>query len=367
MKIAVFHNLPPGGAKRTIYRQIKSLSKKHELHLFKLTSTDETCFNLKPFCQKVFQFNFKLSNHLLNPTDRLVKDFHNFFTLAKVHQQIARMIDKNNYQVCLIHPDQLTQAPFILKYLNTPSLYYCHEWLRIAYEKELSFQEPVFFVKSLYERLTRVIRKTIDRQNAQAADLILTNSLFTQKHVLKAYGKKAVVCYPGVDTQVFKPLPLKQEKKLVFVGASAKIIGFELAQKALSLIPRDIRPKLEVVSGFKLNDQQMVKVYNQSLAALCLSYHEPFGSVALESMACAVPVIAVNEGGYKETVINNQTGFLIPRHPQILADKITYLINHPQTARQMGQLGRQHVSRHFTWKSHLAILEQSLKKIAYAA
>lgn len=328
MKLAIFYHLPVGGALRVVKNQIKYLKQRH---------------SVKAYCPS-----------LLLTGNRLKRDWQNFVSLSRLHQKLAQTIDRERFDLCLVHPDWLTQAPFLLKFLNTPSIYYCHELLRIAYEPELGIPEDLTGYKRVYEALTRKLRQHLDRQNAQAASLILVNSKFTQKKVMKAYHQPASVCYPGVDTQVFKPVKIKPDQ-LLFIGQKAAINGWDLAAK--------LPVKVKVIDKQHLTDKELALEYSKSYCTLCLSHHEPFGLVSLESQACQTPVIAINEGGYKETVINNQTGFLIPRHPQILADKITYLISHPQTARQMGQLGRQHVSQHFTWKSHLDILETSLTKL----
>lgn len=49
-----------------------------------------------------------------------------------------------------------------------------------------------------------------------------------------------------------------------------------------------------------------------AIATICVSKNEDFGMVAIESMSCGVPVIAVDEGGYRETMVAGETGYLIP-------------------------------------------------------
>ncbi|HJZ05823.1 MAG TPA: glycosyltransferase family 1 protein, partial [Patescibacteria group bacterium] len=61
MKIALFHNLPPGGAKRTVYEQAKYLSQNHELHLFQLSQTNEEFLSLYPFVKSIKTYPFSLS------------------------------------------------------------------------------------------------------------------------------------------------------------------------------------------------------------------------------------------------------------------------------------------------------------------
>ncbi len=369
MKIAVFHNLPPGGAKRGIYKQAKYLAKKHELHLFELASSDEKFLDLKPLVAKSFLFDFKIKSSLPSFLARLERDFQNFVQLALVHKKISEQIDAGNYDAVLVHSDKFTESPFILRFLKTPSAYYSHELLRIVYEKQLMFKEKVVWPKKFYELATRRLRKIIDKRNASSANVILTNSQFIQKKIKKAYNRKAIICYPGVDTQVFQPGSKRKEKKVLFIGNRIEIEGYDLAKQALDLMSTELRPKLEVLD-FSLgqprikDDKGMVHEYSTSLATLCLDYSEPFGLKAIESMACETPVLAVNEGGYKETVLDKKTGYLLKRNPQELAQKIVYLIRHPLLAKRMGKAGRKHVVKNFSWSSQAKCIEKALRKIS---
>ncbi|MBU0998064.1 glycosyltransferase family 1 protein, partial [Patescibacteria group bacterium] len=58
MKIAVFHNLPAGGAKRALYEELKFLSKNNYIDLFQYSSTSEKIFNLKPFVRKIYRLKY---------------------------------------------------------------------------------------------------------------------------------------------------------------------------------------------------------------------------------------------------------------------------------------------------------------------
>ena len=49
MKIALFHNLPAGGAKRSTYEWVKRLSINHDIDLFIYDERNEDFLNLKPF------------------------------------------------------------------------------------------------------------------------------------------------------------------------------------------------------------------------------------------------------------------------------------------------------------------------------
>jgi L-malate glycosyltransferase len=81
--------------------------------------------------------------------------------------------------------------------------------------------------------------------------------------------------------------------------------------------------------------------YNQIMNIFCLpSAHEGFGLVAAEAMLHNLPVIATKVGGLQDIVIDNETGFLIPPFsPEVIAEKIQYLIDHPERRKSMGEKG----------------------------
>ncbi len=328
MKLAIFYNLPVGGALRVVKNQIKYLRKHHSV--------------------KVYCPSLPLSGN------RLKRDWQNFVSLSRLHRKLAQTIDRQGFDLCLAHPDWLTQAPFLLRFLNIPSIYYCEELLRLAYEPELGIPEDLTGYKRVYESLTRKLRQHLDRSNAQSAGLILTSSNFIQKQIKTHYHCQSLVCPPGVDTTVFKPAKIKPDQ-LLFIGQKAAINGWDLAKK--------LPFKVKVIDKHHLTDKELALEYSKSYCALCLSRNEPFGLVSLESQACQAPVIAINQGGYRETVLDQKTGFLIPSDYSALLTKVKLLIGKPQLRVKMGIMGRRHVSRHFTWKSHLDILETSLTKL----
>lgn len=295
MKIAFFHNLPVGGALRVFDEQVKYFSKKYEV--------------------EIFNVNLDLKGA------RLFRDFDNFFTLNKLHKKLAKAIDAKNFDLVVVHHCKLTQAPFILRHLKTPSLYYVEENLRIVYEDIFKYDDKSNLIKYFYENLSRNIRKLIDYKNATSATVIVANSKFTSYNVFRAYNRKSRYIHPAVDLNVFKPYKSNKHNQLVFVGAKDNINGYPLAQK----ISKKSKLKLLVVNGNKLTDIELAKEYSKSIATLALSYNEPFGLVPIESFACNTPVLAVNEGGYKETVKDSVNGFLLNRDASSFVDKLNLI------------------------------------------
>jgi len=59
-------------------------------------------------------------------------------------------------------------------------------------------------------------------------------------------------------------------------------------------------------------------------------------------MASGLPIITTDQGCIKESVIDGENGFIIPkRDPDSIAEKIIYLIQRPEVREKMGQKSRQ--------------------------
>ena len=88
----------------------------------------------------------------------------------------------------------------------------------------------------------------------------------------------------------------------------------------------------------------------------CVS--ESFGMVAAEAAAYGLPVVASRIGGLVEIIEDGVTGWLVEANsPGQLADKLEWLINNPDRAREMGKAGRERVFKLFTVETMVADFE----------
>lgn len=361
MKIAVYYNLNFGGAKRVVFEQIKELSKKHEVHIYKIDEDDDV-FDAVNFAKEVYRYPSPVSNSG-SSLKRLIYDFATYKLLPNLHRRIAQEIDSKKYDIVLVHPDKLTQAPFLLRFLKTKSVYYCQEPLRIAYEYSLRLKENVSFPKKLYEEINRMIRKNIDRVNVRAATYTIASCYYVRERMIEAYDVYPDINYPGIDVKQFRPMKRKKTNQVLFIGGKDVVTdGYDLAKAAVKRIPLIIRPKIHIVTWRKqnnqrLSDEELVQLYNESLLVLCVSRLETFGLVPLEAMACGVPVIATRVSGHRETVVDKKTGYLVEFSSEDIASLIIQLIKNDVLARKIGQNAVKYVKKYWNWEKSVSSLE----------
>jgi glycosyltransferase involved in cell wall biosynthesis len=397
MRIAVFHDLPSGGAKRSIFETLSRLATRHTFDIYTLSTANHDFCDLRPYAANYYVFEHKPGRLFQSPFGRLnqFQRMRDLNRLDHLGQQIARKIDTEGYDMAFVHPSMWLQAPYVLKYLETPSVYYAHEAMRWAYEPEVPrpYYDSTWRKKvDRFDPLVQLYHRKVveaDRLNFQRATHLLTNSKFTAENVRQIYGREADVCYLGVDTQLFFPFAQRDKQRYVLsVGEIRPEKGYDFLIKALGHLPTSHRPPLYLIGNASrpqevafltaLAQEQRVEMhletmvdfdtlirrYNEAALVLYAPIREPLGLIALEAMACGTPVVGVNEGGVRETVIDRFTGRLADRDPPAFATVIMELLQDPDLCKQYGYQGREYVLKNWCWDRAVAQIEQALIPVA---
>lgn len=119
-----------------------------------------------------------------------------------------------------------------------------------------------------------------------------------------------------MQIKAFQKLP---DEKLIIVGSYEKSRHFHsYANYIKSIMPKNV----EIVSW--VDSGTLVNLYANCKGFITTAQDEDFGMTVVEAMASGKPVIAPNEGGYKETVVEGITGRLID---DINEEKLIQAIN----------------------------------------
>ncbi len=364
MRIAVFHEVDFGGARKSASEFAKGLAKWHDVDYYYVDREKNS--HEVDSVRKIYFYKFipkKWTGH--DWKAKLYKDTIEVYKLYRLHKHIGRNIHSRGYDAVFVLPSRYTQTPFLLRFLKIPSVYYCQEYLRIVYEKlyseELKDFDPI---RRKYEKWNRFVRKQIDKNNILHATKILANSKFTKNNIDKAYGIQSTVCYMGVNTKNFKRANKKKEFDILFVGSYEKADGYDLFQSAISLLKQ--KPKIRELVREKewiSSLEEMRNIYQKSRILLCLGYKEPFGLAPLEASACGVPIIAVDEGGYKESVIHNKNGILVKRNAKDLAQAIEKLLSDSDMQKNFSNNATEHVLNFWDWSVRSAELSSIIQGV----
>jgi hypothetical protein len=99
MRIALFYNLPSGGAKRTIQEQVIRLGQKHQVDVYSLSTANHDFADLRPNVAHHLVFEFKPMPHFNSPFGRLnnLVRLVDLMRLRKLERKIAKQIRQGNY------------------------------------------------------------------------------------------------------------------------------------------------------------------------------------------------------------------------------------------------------------------------------
>lgn len=301
--------------------------------------------------------------------------------------KIASEVNSKDYDVVIISHN--VYIPRIISKLARPTVYFCHEPPREYYERiprtrnELRLlYEMVFW---LPKNIRKIYRKSKDLSNVKMADLIVTNSNYSKRILYGVYGRKCAVCHPCMDPHIFRKIDMPKQEMILSIGRYFSLVkGHDFVIRCLGRL-RDHHPELIIVGrgpedvkrllqdlaaqlGVEIkfltspSTEELVRLYNTAKITAIAYHREPFGMVAIESMACGTPVVAVGEGGLCESVTRD-TGILTARDEKEFADAITRLIGNDELIRKMGDNGIRHVNEHFSYETRVEYLERVLKEV----
>lgn len=400
MRIALYHNLTSGGSKRGAYEFARQLAHAgHTVHLFRPSTANERFLPLTRVVERDFVFDVHILPDLPLRFPGLTRYLDlsalllNLVRLRRTAILIAHAIDAGAYDFAFVHHDAIVASPYLLRYLKAKSAYYCAEPMREFYEPPVTrpYQRPHSLIgRSQFawyapERWLRsAVVKSQDRRNIQGASLLLTNSEYSANSIQRAYHLPARVSYLGVDAQRFRPLNLSRENFVLSVGAVSPLKAFDFLIRAVAQIPVLHRPRFVIVGNtastaernfllrlaeqnevnldirVDVEEQELVCLYNQARALVYSPIREPFGLAPLEAMACGTPVIAVNEGGVRESVVDGETGFLVDREARVFAEALNRVLGDASLALRLGSRGREIALDKWTWELAYERMMQNL-------
>jgi D-inositol-3-phosphate glycosyltransferase len=145
--------------------------------------------------------------------------------------------------------------------------------------------------------------------------------------------------FKGPDLLLHAASMMKTKAEVVIVGGKAgdqEITQLRELADELGLRKRAHFPGAQT-------QQQLALMYCAADVTVVPSYHESFGLVAVESLACGTPVVATRAGGLTTIVRHGETGYLVPRCPGFFAEKLDTLLQEPGLLDQMRQAARSSV------------------------
>lgn len=239
---------------------------------------------------------------------------------------IWRSIDLSKYDLVITSSSWYITRGFKVG-RDTCVIDYCHTPPRWLYGYEMSVGFTKYWPVKIYAAIVGHFIRIFDFNTAQKVDYFIANSKNVQDRIKKFYRRGSTVIYPPCDVEkIIKET--KDIKKEDFFLIASRLTGAKGIEETISL-SKKIGFKLKIVgesAGFtdigknnkgrveflgRLTDEDLYREYAKAKGFIALARDEDFGMTVVEAQAAGTAVIAFNGGGFKETVINNETGILI--------------------------------------------------------
>jgi D-inositol-3-phosphate glycosyltransferase len=229
-----------------------------------------------------------------------------------------------------------------------------------------------------------------ERQVALSCERVLCATEHERDLLVQLYGvdpAKVSVIPLGVDMDLFRQtdkaearqaLGFKDEKIILFVGRLEPIKGVDILLNAAALLESDVECSVLIVGGDEasaarlgefrdlasalgidhrvafvgaVDHDRLPLFYNAADVCVVPSRYESFGLVALEAMACGVPVVASRVGGLAGTVKDGESGYLVPwLCPEPFAERLEMLLDNDSLRKGLGETAREVVGR-YRWEN----------------
>jgi glycosyltransferase involved in cell wall biosynthesis len=399
LRIALYHNLPSGGAKRAVVELTRQLVQAgHQVDEYTFSMATLSFLPLQGLVSKSVVKPFapftwtKLPLPGISPQWNVLRRLRYLQQFADANRALAAEIEREPYDLVWLNDCIVNRKPYLTQYLTLPNVFYMHHG---PYETDalyLQAQQPKTgrLQQLWYGSWQRWLHQSASQAefvNACSPQHILANSDFTAESYLQFYGVPARVCYLGVDAVHFAPVAEARQAYILSVGALIYRKGHRWVIRAVAGLPAASRPPVRIVAdsgepaerqyltelaqrlGVTLQIEQFIdherlrQTYAQAKMMVCAAYLEPFGLAPLEALACGTPVVAVREGGLRESILHEQTGLLVPRDVPALTNAIARLLSQPAQAEQFGQNGRAQVLQFWNWAQAGERLQAEFRRV----
>lgn len=217
-----------------------------------------------------------------------------------------------------------------------------------------------------------------------SCDALTANSDYTRRRMIETGcpADRIELLREGMDIEHFPFRPRRltqgQSVRLVTVGRLHEMKGIEYSIRAVALVAQSypdieydivgdgplrthllsVIRELQMEHKIRLlgwrSQEDVRAIYDRSSLFMLTSVttsegaKEAQGVVLCEAQAMGLPVITSASGGIPETVVDGQTGFLVPeRDVTAIAAKLKYLLGNQELWPEMGRKGRLFVEKHF--------------------
>lgn len=316
-------------------------------------------------------FNLRTSAHFLYTVTRFRRDWrYHYNSTVRAFKLISGMAQQ---EVERVRPDAILQsgARFGVDPGNLPYVVYVDHTRAISerYKELPGVPAPRKFGRDWLE---------LEHSIYERATAIRTFSQYAANSFRDDYGisvEKVVPIGAGPNLEALPDLSERNEpgQTVLAVGVAPVPKGFGTLEKSFPKV-RDAHPDAQLVfvgadgrnsEGVtyrgRLPRAQMGGVYAEADIFALPTVREAFGISYVEAMAYGLPCLGSDIEAIPEIIEHGTSGFVVPpTDPDAWSERINWLLDNPDTAREMGKAGRARVESFYNWPAVCQKLERAL-------
>jgi D-inositol-3-phosphate glycosyltransferase len=150
---------------------------------------------------------------------------------------------------------------------------------------------------------------------------------------------------------VIAAMPLLPDAELVVAGGPPREeLPWDPEGRRLLALRRELGVEDRVDIRGQIERDEVPALMRSADVVVCAPWYEPFGMVAVEAMACGVPVVASAVGGLIDTVVDGRTGRHVPpRDPRAIAAAAGELLADQELRRRLGHAAVERARTRYGW------------------
>lgn len=272
--------------------------------------------------------------------------------------RLRRYLRENKIRI--VHSNDIEAAYYaapLAKFLHIPFVWTCHGWWLVERGWKARFVDgfiphivtPTRHIKQslveinprLHERIT-VIPFGVDtvefaprpRDPAVREEFLIPDDAPLITLLARFQAVKGHSVLLDAIPQILDACP---GARFLFVGGAEFNTGDANATRDAVITRVENDPRLRSAITFAGFRRDIPRLLNATDILVCPSDFETYGMAIVEAMASGVPVVSTSEGGPAETMIDGETGYLVPpRDPHALAARVIQLVTNPDLRAALG-------------------------------
>ena len=237
-------------------------------------------------------------------------------------------------------------------------------------------KRPLFLTRIALSFAKFSDRRMVKKMAASPNVVISANSRYSAERFFSIYGSKAGIIRPNVSSKEFAKKETDREEGawkevedlpeppwVVTIGGfnwvkgiwecismlkdsevGLAIIGRGSDEDLYALKEHAKRCEVELWAYSDLDLSQLIATMRRSRAVISMAHGEPFGLTAIEALSIGVPALFVDEGGFRDSIVDGVCGRLLPRDDPIAWHLAIEEAGDPEVAERWKVAGRARIS-----------------------